>query len=1145
MADEIRQDLGFNAAQALETLSKLNREFDSLFQTLSAAPRTFSAFNASAGKTVAALTKIQAQAVQTQATLNQTAQPIPAGAANQTAQLTAALNQLNATLNLTRNAAARTGRAFTNNMGAAQQSAARLTTSLQLLARITYTQFIIRQLRILRTTFQETAESAADFQRKIAEISTIAGGQNFAEIATQVRSISDNLNIPLLETAAGAYQALSNNVGDFNDSVKLTESAAKFAKATNSTLAQSVDLLSAAINSYGLSVDDADRIAGGFFETIRQGRVTAAELSNQFGRVAPRAAALGISLEEVNAALATTTVSGLKNSEAVTLLNGVITGLTKPTESMSAALEKFGFSSAEAAVQTLGLPGLLQLLADSTDGTSASLAKLFPNVRGVGGALSLTGDHLKTFARNLDDGRKAGAAFAQEKFLQATATDAERVTKEINKLRNALTVDLGQGLLKAAADASQFVGGADGVITTFKILTPVVLASSAALLGYAASSRAAATASALLATRLGPIGVALAALGAASSIGRGIDAAFFGDAVEGFKELERASKKSLDDFKKIEAEKVQAADRANEERVRLALQSVADLNRAYLKDVDNARAANDALVQNTKDSVSDIVRTRERLVDALSRSADDARQSFADSQERVFDLNVDRNNARFESSIRNLGAAQQSFELTRRASAVAAQASRALLSAASAGDDRALQRALRQFDEAREINARAAETARQAGSRNAELNAVRQLQQLDKQRIKAEQRLQRLQQQRVAALDAERTKQQALVDQTRAAGKLLLDNLSQFGSDGNLLPQDQLTERAANRQKALAELTKLTFSKQDLSAAEALGLADFVSRFESELQKDPLTLALNVDSETKRIQAQVTQAFDRFSVKLNFDTSELESILDRRFRTPDEVSQGLSEARKRANDIRQQLSGERTGKKAETELLGQISEVEKTIDRVQNGLSKEFSTTLSRSFAAFVSDFKTVSRAAEITDDDIQRLLANLQAAQQQAQGFGGIGRRPQLLEDFAVIIQALPLLKQLQAQRSKAIEVSPETRKELERIESFLNRVETAKPFQATSNALGVGATFAERIAASFERAAVAAGRLSVQPIAASAPRSVETVAATTVQSGTTVNLGGITVNAAAGANGEMLGKQIAAELNRAIRRGSVALKV
>jgi hypothetical protein len=473
------------------------------------------------------------------------------------------------------------------------------------------------------------------------------------------------------------------------------------------------------------------------------------------------------------------------------------------------------------------------------------LAKLFPNVRGVGGALSLTGDHLKDFARNLDDARKAGAAFAQEKFLQATATDAERFTSEINKLRNALTVDLGQSLLRAAADTAQLVGGAENVIAAVKILTPVVFASSAALLGYAASARAASTASALLATRLGPVGIALAALGAASSAGRFIDATFFSSALDGFKELERAAKKSLDDFKKAEAEKVAAADRANEERVRLALQSVAELNKIYLRDRDNARAANDALLQNTKDRIRDIISVREKLVDELARSAADAQRFIGDSQIRVADLQQDQNDRRFDQSISRLSAAQQTLALIQRAQQQAQAASKSLLAASQAGDDRGVQRALALFEEAQATNERAQQVAATTGQRFLELRAANQIHTLEKQRLNTEKALQKLQAERIAALDKERDKQQKIVDRTRAAGKLLLDNLNQFDGD-KLLPQDQLLERQANRQKALAELTNLALSSKDLDVAKVLGLADFVSRFENELKRDPITLALNV-----------------------------------------------------------------------------------------------------------------------------------------------------------------------------------------------------------------------------------------------------------------------------------------------------------
>ncbi|HEY4720719.1 MAG TPA: phage tail tape measure protein [Anaerolineae bacterium] len=640
MADEIRQSMGFDAAQALQTLERLNKAFDSF--------------------------------------------------GGHVDQLADKLRKFNSGSNATETATTKLASAFNSNMGASAESVGRLTTSMQLMSRIIFTQFIIRQLRILRTTFQETAEDAAQFQRKIAEISTIAPGATQGQLARSVREISDNLNIPLLDTASGVYQALSNNIGGVAESLELTESAARFAKATNSSLKDSVDLLSGSINAFGLTVQDSDRLSGIFFKAIETGRVTATELANSLGRVQGRAAALGVSVEETAAALAVVTTSGINSSEAITQLSGVLTALTKPTDEMAAALKRLGFESSEAAIATLGLPDLLKRLGDSTDGTSASLAKLFPNVRGIAGQLNLTNQNLATFADLITSAKNAGNDFAASKFLQATATDAERFTSEINKLKNALTVDLGQGLLKAAADTAQFVGGADNVIGAVKILSPLVLSASAALLGYAVSSRAAAAASSLLATRLGPVGVALAVLGAASSAGRAIDSAFFSGALDGFKELERAAKKSLDDFKAIESEKVAAADRANEERVRLALQSVADLNKVYLKDRDNAKAANDALVQNTKDSVRDIVSVREQLVDELARTSADARKFSTDSQLRVADLQTARNDRRFNDEISRLSESQQVFALTQRAAQQAQAASKAFIAAAQAGDERGL-----------------------------------------------------------------------------------------------------------------------------------------------------------------------------------------------------------------------------------------------------------------------------------------------------------------------------------------------------------------------------------------------------------------------------------------------------------------------
>lgn len=373
----------------------------------------------------------------------------------------------------------------------AKQSVDRLTVSWgYLTSRIIYTQAVVSYFGKFRRTLEEAGESAIDYQKRIAEITTISDLSQAGASGT-VRRLADQFNVPLLEEAAGLYQTLSNGIADTAEATQFLAEANKFAKATNSTTANSVDLLSGAVKSFGMSTEDTGKAAGVLFEAILAGRITASELGPTFGRVGPRAAQLGLSLEETAGALAAITVRGVKTSEAITQLSGVLTALTKPTDAMAANLHKLGFSSGEAAVATLKLPGLLQALADSTDGSSAALAKMFPNVRGIAGQLALTGKGLKEFAADVAAMEKAGAGQAASKYLQAVATDSERITREINKLKTALTVDLGQSVLKATADLSEWVGGADSVIQVAKAAGPALIGLGASFLTLRSSIMAA------------------------------------------------------------------------------------------------------------------------------------------------------------------------------------------------------------------------------------------------------------------------------------------------------------------------------------------------------------------------------------------------------------------------------------------------------------------------------------------------------------------------------------------------------------------------------------------------------------------------------------------------------------------------------
>lgn len=483
------------------------------------------------------------------------------------------------------------GKAFNDNVPAAVQQTERLTTSLGLLSRIAFTQAVVRGLSILRNTLQDTAERAADFQKQIALTQTIADGASFDKIAASVRKLSDEFNLPLLQTAEGVYNALSNQVGDFGDSLKFTQEAAKFAKATNSSLKDSVDLLSAALKGYGLTVDDTDKVSSIFFRTIDKGRITATELANSFGRVDTLAADIGVSLEEVGGALAAISVKGTKTSEALTQFRAILSALQKPSETMEKRLASLGFTSSEVAIKTLGLTGVLNELSRTTAGSAEDLAKLFPNIRGLSGVASLTSDDLKELTSDINAMTEAGRNFNHEKFLVATATDGERVRAELNKLSNFMTVDLGQAALDTADKFFTLTGGADRLIEAAKAAALPLGGIAGGILAIKIQAIAAQKELTGLSRAAGLLALVPVAASVGNSIGSTIEDKRLESLFKDLRGLEAADKDFLAQFTANQKSERDEFGRTTDARVKAALQANRSLNAAYLQDVQNAQNA--------------------------------------------------------------------------------------------------------------------------------------------------------------------------------------------------------------------------------------------------------------------------------------------------------------------------------------------------------------------------------------------------------------------------------------------------------------------------------------------------------------------------------------------------------------------------
>jgi TP901 family phage tail tape measure protein len=969
------------------------------------------------------------------------------------------------------------GGAFRSEIPEAIKQTEKLHTSLALLSRIVFTQAIVRALSQLRRSFESTGQSAIEFQKRVALIRTIDDSkQSFDSLAASVRLLSNEFNIPLLEAADGLYQTLSNQVGNFGESLQFSAKAAQFAKATNSTLSDSVDLLSAALKGYGLSASETDRVASVFFTAIDKGRITASELANSFGRVDTIAADLGVSLEEVGGALAAISVRGTKTSEALTQFRAILSGMQKPSEEMRRTLEKLGFTSAQTAIQTLGLPGVLDQLGKSTGGSSEQLARLFPNIRGLSGASSLLADDLATLSENIREMQSAGRDFAKEKFLIATATDADRLTKEINKLRNAFSVELGQAVLKAGVSLSDFVGGADNVVASVKAAGPAIagLAGSFALLRGSMAANKAELAG--LSRGLGLLSLLPVAAGVGSSLGSFADSKLAENLFAGLSKQEELSKKLLERFEQDQAARRDAAKQADQAIVRSALEATRSLNRDYLASVGEARTGNAAMVESVQAAVTKILGSRQRLVDELGRSAAESEQFVKASADRVRSLLDRQADRKFDTKLGGLSEAQQVFALAQRANDLANQAAQQLRST----DPATVKRALDLFAKAQNFGEQAQQIADRADNRALETKAAKELESISNKQIAAEQQLSRIQADRTGKLAKERDAQQRLTSQLREQTKLLLENTGVFDSQNNQLSSADLAKRQEARAKALQNIAKLALNDKNLSSMGALGVADFVNRFSAELSRDPIRLAFDVEDATVKLKARLDQAFSTFKLNAPVDVSQLEKAIGRTLTTPDQINNAIGEVASKANDLRGQIDKALAGEQGVQELRKSLDVLFTELDQranVRNLFPGEFSDGLRSQFAGVFAELQRLRSDTNITEEELNKLIEarnklgqSALAGQNPLVGRQGFGTSLQALD---AALQKLQQLQQLQQQSGNL----PALQQQLQGLNSLLQGTSS---FQAATAAIGQGVSPAQQIAAAYERAATAAERLA-----------------------------------------------------------------
>jgi hypothetical protein len=295
-----------------------------------------------------------------------------------------------------------------------------------------------RALRGVARGMQDAFWRAADFQTKLAEVSTL-GAQDMGALEQGMMNLSTAIGQNLNTVTEGLYQSLSAGVPEGNV-IEFMETASRAAIAGITNLDTATKGIAQAINAYGLEWEEAKRVSDAYFGTVKFGVTRFEELQGVMGRVLPVAKALGVEFEESFAAMAALTKAGFSTYEAATSLRAIFNQL----------IQQGGDLRREVAENGLGA-----VLGKMTD---PEIEEVFSNIRALQGALVLQeAPAQKTMA----------AAFAEmtdavSETDEAFAKMADRFTHAWNVLKttieNAKTVVL-TPLLEIGQQVAESISG--------------------------------------------------------------------------------------------------------------------------------------------------------------------------------------------------------------------------------------------------------------------------------------------------------------------------------------------------------------------------------------------------------------------------------------------------------------------------------------------------------------------------------------------------------------------------------------------------------------------------------------------------------------------------------------------------------------
>lgn len=299
-------------------------------------------------------------------------------------------------------------------------------------------------------TLTAVTKGASDFQNGMAKMSTLFDTSQVSvqKLSKEFLNLSNETGKSAVELTEAGYQALSASVpveqlGGF------IRTSANMAKVGFTDTATSVDLLSTAVNAYGLEADQADSIANKLVNTQNLGKTSVNELASSMGKVIPTAAGMNVNLDQLCTMYTLMTKQGIATAESTTYMNSMLNELGDSGTDVGKVLkEKTGKSFQELMKDGKTTGDALKILKDYSKETGTAFNELWSSQEAGKAAMALLNDSAGDFNETM--GSMANVADLVGQGLEKMNTPSAKMAKALNRIKNS-GIELGSVLLTTVA----------------------------------------------------------------------------------------------------------------------------------------------------------------------------------------------------------------------------------------------------------------------------------------------------------------------------------------------------------------------------------------------------------------------------------------------------------------------------------------------------------------------------------------------------------------------------------------------------------------------------------------------------------------------------------------------------------------------